>query len=181
MELESKVVEINALHQEVIGSIKMTIAKAIEIGKLLSECKKEIGWGKWMTWVEANQESLGFGYMTAHRYINVYELRDDPRFNTVLNLTEIYFPDRAEQVPEDELPEEPGIEIEEEPPAKLQPVEPIMGEPEEPEVEEPEELADEQDELVEDIKDIFQRLDWPHKHQIIDWLLEQGKPQRKAA
>lgn len=185
--VQSKVVEIKALHQEVLGSIKMTLEKVIQIGRLLTECKKEAGYGKWMTWVEDNHESLGFGYSTANNYINCFERQDDPKFSTVENLKDIYYPKQIEHK-EPELPKEPVTEEPEPLPVRLQPyvkepqpkveTEQVKPEIEEPEIEEPE--IDEQDELVEDIKDIYMRLDEAHQKLVINWMIEYEEERRAA-
>jgi hypothetical protein len=177
--VRSKVVEIKGLHQEVLGSIKMTLDKVAKIGKLLSECKEEVGYGMWMTWVEANKESLGFSYVTANNYINAYERKDDPRFTPVVNLKDIYYPQIEHKEP---VKAEPKEQEPEPLPARLQPpVAPKVEEPEEvpeevPETKKDDEwldepLTDEQDDWVEEIENLYVKLDDDHKELIIDWIL----------
>lgn len=183
--MKSKVGEINNLHKEVFAGLKMTVEKATKIGELLVEIKKDIPHGAWMEFCKLNIE---FSYFTVNNYINAYERKDDPKFLTVKNLSDIYYP-QIEHKPEatkveepeeeDELEESvPKISSEAEPlPLRLQPpVTPKVEEPEEePEKEDEwvdEPLKDEQDGWVEDIKDLYVKLDDDHKGLVIDWILE---------
>jgi hypothetical protein len=197
--IRSKAEEINSLHKDVFEAIKLGLDGAIRIGKLLTECKKEVGHGGWMRWMKDN---LTFSQQTANNYMRLYAegIADNPKLLSLSNLWE------AEQaliqhkvkVKEPELPKEPDLLPEEEPeplPVRLQP---YVEEPEEetdaePEIEEPE--PDEQEDrarvralrensqyrLVEDIKALYGKLDWQHKHEIIDWIFEQGQLQKKEA
>jgi len=79
--------KINDLHKEIFGAVKMTLDKAIQIGKLLTECKGKIPHGEWMSWMEKN---LKFSNETASRYMRVYEHRAEEKFVTMTNLTGVY-------------------------------------------------------------------------------------------
>ena len=184
--VKSKVAEINSLHKNVFEAFHLGLDGAIRIGELLIECKKEVGHGGWMQWMTDN---LTFSYRTAGNYMRLYAERSNPKLESLSNLWEAeqILIEHKEPAKEPELPEEPDLLPKEEEPeseplsVKVQPyVKEPEEEDEEPEIEEPE--PDEQDELVADIKDLYERLDWEHKHQIIDWILEQGRPaQRKEA
>lgn len=190
--VRSKVEEIKGLHQEVLGSVKMTLDKVVKIGRLLSECKEQVGYGMWMTWVEANHELLGFGYKTANNYINCFERKDDPRFLTVRNLSDIYYP-QLEHKPEkkESKPKEPEKIADEWDPNTGKPTHyeaPVVEEAqlvEDKEDEKDDKWLDEpsednQDDMLEGIKDNFLKLDRIHKNLFIDWL-EELLEQKEAA
>jgi DNA modification methylase len=82
----SVVKKINQLHKEFI---KMTVKKALEIGRLLVEQKTKLGHGNWEDWMGTNLE---FSAATAKRYMRLYEVRDELKTVTMtdLSLTEIY-------------------------------------------------------------------------------------------
>jgi hypothetical protein len=176
--VRSHVQEIKVLHQEVRGAIKMTVDKVIRIGELLTQCKEEYGThGLWMAWLESNKESLGFGYVTANNYIHAYERRNDPQIYTGVNLKDIYYPQLEHKKP---VKAEPKEQEPEPLPARLQP--PVK---EQPKAKEPEEepksrddswldepLEDEQEGWVEDIENLYVKLDEDHKGLVIDWILE---------
>jgi hypothetical protein len=65
---------IRALGKRVVGDV-------IEIGRLLIECKKRIGHGNWLSWLE---REFGWSDRTAERYISASELAG--KFDTVSNL-----------------------------------------------------------------------------------------------
>lgn len=172
----SKVEEINSLHKEVHTGIRMTLERVVRIGQLLTECKKEYGdHGVWMEWVKMN---CSFSQSTCNNYMRAYENRDNPKINNVVNLKDIYYPQIEHKEPvkkESKQPEPEPL------PARLQPfVEEPNGYlfsadkvsngkkdvPKEPEV------VDEQNEWVEDIKDLYVKLDDDHKGLVIDWILE---------
>jgi hypothetical protein len=174
--LRSKVVEIKVLHQEVLGSVKMTLDKVIKIGRLLTECKEQVGYGMWMTWVEANHESLGFNYSTANNYINCYERKDDPRFSTVKNLSDIYYPQKQlehklekvkepKQEPKYKEPERVADEWNPETGHPTHYIEPKVEEAEKAEVVEEED----QDDTLEFIKEEVMKLDKNHINKFSEW------------
>lgn len=84
--VSSPVKKINLLHKEFV---KMTVEKALEIGKLLVEQKSKLGHGNWEDWMKAY---LDFSSATAKRYMRLYEVRDELKSvaMTDLSLTEIY-------------------------------------------------------------------------------------------
>jgi hypothetical protein len=170
--VRSHVQEISRLHKEAESGYKTTVEKVLRIGELLTECKKEYGtYGLWMSWLESNKETLGFGYVTANNYINAYERRD--KFTPGVNLKELYYPQLEHKEPEP-LPVrlQPPVEPKVEPPPQNS-AEAIEEEPESKDdewLDEP--LTDEQDDWVEDIKDLYVKLDDDHKGLVIDWILE---------
>src|SRR6516164_2667594 len=54
----------------------------IEIGRYLDQAQKHAGHGTWLTWIEAE---FGWSDQTARRFIHVYELSRDSKFNNLLN------------------------------------------------------------------------------------------------
>jgi hypothetical protein len=205
--IKSKAEEINRLHKEVDTRFRSVVSeirdRVIRIGELLTECKKEVGHGQWMSWVETNCE---FSHRTANNYINAYERRNDPNSQLVANLKDIYYPQLEHKVPplpkEEDFPEDkPEPKEKPEPlPLKYQPyvkekVNPLPEESDEEEIKEPEittqtELMQEIDSLfqrldrdrkMQVIKDLFQKLDYEQRHEMVDWVFAQGRPVRKAA
>ena len=87
--LKSKVKEINSLHSELIGAVKMTLERAIRIGGLLIECKEAVGFGNWIKFVK---ENCNFSQGTAENYVNAFKRQDDPKFLSLKNLENIYYP-----------------------------------------------------------------------------------------
>jgi DUF3102 family protein len=78
--------EIRRLHSEILTTARTTLAKAIRIGELLTRVRASRR-GKWMEWLQSNAP---FSHQTAYNYIRVYEHRDDPKFQNVLNLADAY-------------------------------------------------------------------------------------------
>lgn len=85
--VESTTVRINQLHQEIVGHVKTTIEKAIEIGKLLSELKEELPHGQYTKHVK---DSFVFSVETARRYKRLYDNRAKLKTVSVTDLTEAY-------------------------------------------------------------------------------------------
>jgi hypothetical protein len=173
----SKVEEINTLHKTVFEAFKLGLDGAIRIGELLIQCKQEVVYGNWGKWIT---ENLEFSQRTAETYMRLYAERDKARIESLSTLWEAeqalinHKPVIAPKVVEPEEPEAPE---------PLPPVEPKVSQifdeskAKEPEVEpeEPDVVETEMDELVEDIKDIYSRLDIAHKEQVIDWILKEYK------
>lgn len=67
--IKNRAQEINNLHSEICESLRTTVEKAIRIGELLVEQKKECGHGNWMSWVKNN---LIFGHSTVTQYIRMF-------------------------------------------------------------------------------------------------------------
>jgi hypothetical protein len=84
LEPDETVVRIRKLHGEVIAAARTTVAKAIEIGEILANKKKELGHGNWLPWVKL----LPFSYRTAERYMGIFERQD--KLDNVSNLSEAY-------------------------------------------------------------------------------------------
>jgi hypothetical protein len=81
--------EINRLHAELLDAAKISIEKAIRIGKLLTEQKAGVKaeGGLWLKWLQGN---VGFSADTARRYMGIYEKREEPALRTVRNLKAAY-------------------------------------------------------------------------------------------
>lgn len=79
--------EIRNLHQGILCQARTSLSNAIRIGELLTLSKGGLKHGEWLPWVEKN---LPFSNMTVSRYVRIYEMRDDPRLNNVLNLSDAY-------------------------------------------------------------------------------------------
>ncbi len=79
--------EICNLHQGILCQARTSLSNAIRIGELLTLSKGGLKHGEWLPWVEKN---LPFTIMTVSRYVRIYEMRDDPRLNNVLNLSDAY-------------------------------------------------------------------------------------------
>jgi len=77
--------EINHLHGEIFGAVRMTLDKAIRIGELLVKCKADIPHGEWMQWMKDNLE---FSRFSAERYMKVYEHKAEVKMSSLLNLWE---------------------------------------------------------------------------------------------
>lgn len=73
------------LHREIIGYLKVTVDKAIEIGGLLIEQKAELDHGQWLPWV---RENLPFSERLARDYMRFYDRRDELKTANVADLTE---------------------------------------------------------------------------------------------
>ena len=84
---KSRITEINTLHSEIGGYLKMTLDKAIRIGELLQEQKEGLKHGEWLPWVEGN---LSFTDRTVRNYLRVYENRERLKMETVSDLTDAY-------------------------------------------------------------------------------------------
>jgi hypothetical protein len=67
-------VRIVQLHNEIRGMVTTCLDKAIEIGGLLTEQKKQSGHGAFIRWIA---ENVPFTDRTARNYMNLYEHRDD--------------------------------------------------------------------------------------------------------
>jgi hypothetical protein len=82
------VVEIKKLHNELLALRETVFGKAVRIGELLVANKAAFGkHGRWLKWLKKN---ITFSDQTARNYIRIYENRDDPKFKSVLNLTDAY-------------------------------------------------------------------------------------------
>jgi hypothetical protein len=86
---ENVVTEIRTLHAEILGTARMSLEKAIRIGELLYQIKKDEGHGNWLSWLE---ENLPFSHSTASNYMGCFDRRAEllAKFPTVGNLREAY-------------------------------------------------------------------------------------------
>jgi hypothetical protein len=83
--------KIVALHNEIEGTFraaydgasKVSLSKAIEIGRLLTGIRSGKKQGRWLQWVK---ENLPFKQRQAWNYMQCYKERDDPKLATVANL-----------------------------------------------------------------------------------------------
>lgn len=79
---------IATLHAEIVGALRSSLEKAIEVGELLEEQKATVAHGEWSSWVE---EKLPFDIRTAQRYMKTYVNRDSILKNdSVSHLTDAY-------------------------------------------------------------------------------------------
>jgi hypothetical protein len=66
-------VRVNALHAEIGGALRLSLQKAIEIGGLLTEAKRQAGHGAFGEWLSDN---VAFTDRTARRYMALFENRE---------------------------------------------------------------------------------------------------------
>ena len=83
----SRVARIDALHGEILGAVRMTIDKVIEVGGLLAEQKADLRHGEWLLWAEKH---LPFDVRTAQNYMKAHRRRDELKNESVSHLTEAY-------------------------------------------------------------------------------------------
>jgi hypothetical protein len=63
------------------------VEKATEVGRLLTDERKNLGHGEWLPWLRKN---FRFTDRTARNYIRLFENRDRLKLESVSNLTEAY-------------------------------------------------------------------------------------------
>lgn len=85
MNLTDKTQEIKKELSELNQSLKMTLERAIRVGKLLCEQKEFIGHGLFVSWVESN---LDISWDTTNRYIKCFEHHD--KISNLPNLQDAY-------------------------------------------------------------------------------------------
>jgi hypothetical protein len=83
---KSKIEKLNQIHTEIVGSIQMTLKKAIEAGGILREMKKSLPHGSFTLWVEDN---IMFDIRTAQRYMRAYKNRDRLKNDSVSYLKDL--------------------------------------------------------------------------------------------
>jgi len=66
----NRINEINNLHNEIGGALKMTLEKAIRMGELLTEQKTEFKHGGWTVFVN---ENLSFNIRQAQKYMMIFK------------------------------------------------------------------------------------------------------------
>lgn len=64
---------INELHKEILQNANDLLKKIIELGRLLTEIKEELGHGKFVKWIDKNAL---FSMRTAQRYMRIYKNKD---------------------------------------------------------------------------------------------------------
>lgn len=79
--------EITRLHQEIIGSLRTSLAKGIQIGELLTEQKESLKHGEFTSWIK---ENLPFTDRTARNYMRLHQRRDELKTESVSDLTDAY-------------------------------------------------------------------------------------------
>jgi hypothetical protein len=79
--------QINELHAEIGGSMRLSVDKAIEIGRLLTEQKAELPHGQWLPWLKAN---VPFSQQAASNYMRLFNNRKQLKLLNVGSLTEAY-------------------------------------------------------------------------------------------
>jgi len=75
--------EIRRLHEEIIGSFRMTLDKAIRVGELLTEQKASLGHGAWLPWI---RENCPFAERTARDYMRFWERREELKTASLADL-----------------------------------------------------------------------------------------------
>ena len=84
---KSNIEEIIKLHYEICDSLKLTIDKAIQIGRLLIEQKKKLKHGNFLPWIKNN---LPFSDRTARNYMKIFENKEKLKMESVSNLNDAY-------------------------------------------------------------------------------------------
>ena len=85
--MKIKVNEIIALHNEIVGHLKQSLEKAIQIGELLTEQKQSLKHGEFTKWVK---ENLPFTDRTARNYMRLHRERNRLKTETVSDLKGAY-------------------------------------------------------------------------------------------
>ena len=75
------------LHNEIVGAVRMTLAKAIEIGALLQEQKDSLSHGEWIPWTV---DHLPFDLRSAQRYMRAHTMREQIECDSVSSLADAY-------------------------------------------------------------------------------------------
>jgi hypothetical protein len=75
------------LHNEIVGYLKTSLEKAIEIGGLLTEHKETLAHGEFTPWINTN---LPFTDRTAQNYMRLYRERDRLKTESVSDLKSAY-------------------------------------------------------------------------------------------
>ena len=176
--VKSKKEEICKLYSEFQ---RMSIDKAVQMGRLLTVVKEQVGHGNFGKWIEDN---LPFSQQSAERYMGVYLLSiREEGLPPDIGLDEAYklIPHKLKPPFEAQHKAEFKVEIM----APAQAVREKVQIPQSVEFDKKVEEArvgegevDEQDKMLEDLKDIFLKLDRDHKNRFLDWieeLLEQAE------
>lgn len=79
--------EIKRLHTDIIGHARQSLETAIRIGEILSQVRSVLKHGQWQGWIEDN---LPFTYRTAHRYVSIYDRRDQIKNDNLSLFGEAY-------------------------------------------------------------------------------------------
>ena len=79
--------EITRLHEEIIGSLRTSLTKGIQIGELLTEQKESLKHGEFTSWIK---ENLPFTDRTARNYMRLHQRRDELKTETVSGLKDAY-------------------------------------------------------------------------------------------
>ena len=77
--LSSLANEINAVHERCISAAADAVTGAIEVGRLLSDAKAQLGHGEWSRWVDENCQ---FKMRQAQSYMTAFRNRDQLGANT---------------------------------------------------------------------------------------------------
>jgi len=99
---KSRISKIKTLHGEVKASLKMSLEKAIQIGRLLTKQKKITKHGDWLKWIKSN---MPFKQPTAWAYMQMYERRKEFEIINVYNLTGAYKALNASRPEQEEMTE----------------------------------------------------------------------------
>jgi hypothetical protein len=85
--LETAAARINSLYREIDTAARMSLEKAVEIGRLLLEEKRRLAHGQWERWVD---ENIDLSKPTAWRYMRLWERRATIESFTVKDLSQAY-------------------------------------------------------------------------------------------
>ena len=84
---KSRIEEIRKLHDEILGSFRRSLVKAIRIGELLTKQQENLRHGEFAGWVKDN---LSFTDRTARNYMRLYRERDRLKTETISDLRTAY-------------------------------------------------------------------------------------------
>lgn len=85
--LDALAKRINAIHGQIITSVRTTLDAAISLGELLTRAKEQLAHGEWLPWLERSCE---FDRSTAANYMRVFANRETIKCRTILHLTDAY-------------------------------------------------------------------------------------------
>jgi hypothetical protein len=107
---DDRILQINRLHQDIIGIVKMTLDKVITIGQLLSQIKTEIPHGEFGQWCRINLE---FSERTVQRYLKVYNNRESVKTDNVSDPTvSRVYNSLVKTVPKPKVKKQPPTDLE---------------------------------------------------------------------
>ena len=81
---DKRAMQVILLHNEIMDSLKSSLDKGINIGRILKEIYPTIPHGQWLPWIK---ENLPFSDQTARNYMKLHDHREQFKIKNVLNLT----------------------------------------------------------------------------------------------